>query len=373
MSQAAAARRHIVLTPGVTGADGVAELSRLVVRALGSAVGDPAASRVDVLSLGDPPGFTLRDHVPGARCFGAGGRKSRFIAAALRARLEGTAGSAVVCLHLHLSPVARLVAARAARLVTVLTGIEAWKPLRRAERGALRRADLLVAISAHTARLFREANPDFRDRSVQVCHPGVRDRSGVRVALPSSWGRERPQAGSFALIVGRMAAEERYKGHDLLLNLWPSVAAKMPGATLVVAGDGNDRARLEARAVEHVLFLGRVSDAVLADLYRDCAFFVMPSRHEGFGLVFVEAMGAGKACIGGAGAATELIEDGVSGLVVPPDDPERLLEALLKLFREPETRERMGRAAAARVGREFTEPHFQRRFRALLGIAPGAA
>ncbi len=166
-----------------------------------------------------------------------------------------------------------------------------------------------------------------------------------------------------------MAAEERYKGHDVLLDLWPRVTAEVPGARLVIAGEGNDRARLEAKAApleDGVSFLGRVSDETLAALYRHCAFFVMPSRDEGFGLVFLEAMRAGKACIGGIGAAAEIIEDGVTGLVVDPADPEQVLKAVLRLYREPETRERMGRAGAARVAARFTEGHFSRRFLALL-------
>ena len=71
-------------------------------------------------------------------------------------------------------------------------------------------------------------------------------------------------------------------------------------------------------------------------LYRRCAFFVMPSREEGFGLVFLEAMRAGKACIGGAGAAAEVIEDGVTGLVVDATEPEQVEKAVVRLFLEPE-------------------------------------
>jgi len=360
----------------MTGADGIAELSRLVVRALGPAGTEPAPAAVDVLSLTDPPGFGAsdRDGGAGVRFFGAAGGRARFVAAALRARMDDACGAQILCLHLHLSPVARLIAAPRAPLITLLAGIEAWKPLRRRERLALRRSDLLVSISAHTARRFLEVNPDLGDRPVRVCHLAVRDRDGSSPKLEPGVRGARPARGSFALIVGRMAADERYKGHDLLIDVWPRVVAEAPGAALVVVGDGDDRARLEARASrvgKHVCFLGGVPDGVLAELYRDCAFFVMPSREEGFGLVFLEAMREGKACIGGRGAAAEVIQDGVSGLVVSPDDPQRLLEAVVRLFREPDTRARMGQAGAERVAREFTEAHFRVRFRALLGPASG--
>lgn len=339
---AASGRRWTVLTPGLAGADGISELSRLVVGAVGPA---------RVLSLNDQDGR-------------AGGNKWRFVARALRSAIGRRPPTDIICVHLHLSPLAELMLGWRSRLTTVLVGIEAWRPLRWLERMAIRRSHALLAISEHTARRFREANPEFAHRRIDVCHLAVRDE-----VAPGARGEASGMPAAFALIVGRMAAEERYKGHDVLLDLWPRVTAEVPGARLVIAGEGNDRARLEAKAApleDGVSFLGRVSDETLAALYRHCAFFVMPSRDEGFGLVFLEAMRAGKACIGGIGAAAEIIEDGVTGLVVDPADPEQVLKAVLRLYREPETRERMGRAGAARVAARFTEAHFSRRFRPLL-------
>ena len=89
------------------------------------------------------------------------------------------------------------------------------------------------------------------------------------------------------------------------------------GGRLVV-GDGSDLSRLQSKAVRLKLgnaveFAGNVSEERLYAFYRDCSFFVMPSRAEGFGLVFLEAMRAGKPCIGAEGAAAEIIEHGVCG------------------------------------------------------------
>src|SRR5262249_26087317 len=158
-----------------------------------------------------------------------------------------------------------------------------------------------LANSAHTARRFVEANPAFGGRSIGVCHLGAPDEVDDGAGPETADG----PAPGFALIVGRMAAAERYKGHDLLLDVWPKVAAAVPDARMVVVGGGDDRARLEARAAAlggGVVFAGSLAPAALARRYRECAFFVMPSRGEGFGIVYLEAMRAGKACIGGAGA-----------------------------------------------------------------------
>jgi phosphatidylinositol alpha-1,6-mannosyltransferase len=268
-----------------------------------------------------------------------------------------------------MSPLAWMVAGSRSRLTAFLYGIEAWRPLERMERWALSRADVLIAISEHTARRFREANPAFDARHIHVCHLAVADAPAYCPSPP------RAAAPPTALIVGRMAAAERYKGHDLLLDLWPQILAQVPEAELIVVGEGDDRARLETRAAalrlrDRVHFLGGVSDSALEDLYRRCTFFVMPSRNEGFGLVFVEAMRAGRACIGGVGAAAEIIQDRVTGLVVDPQQPEHLLRGVLHLFQDPETRERMGRAAAERCAHLFTEQRFRERFRSALGLRP---
>ena len=214
----------------------------------------------------------------------------------------------------------------------------------------------------HTVGRFKEANPAFASTDVVVCHPGLPESPGRR----SDDSRAR---GSAALIVARMSAAERYKGHDALLDLWPGLLARRPDARLVVAGDGDDRHRLESRAqslgLSHaVTFAGRVSDARVNELYDECRFLVMPSRDEGFGLVFLEAMRAGKPCIGGRGAAAEIIEDNVTGLIVDPGSPGSHLElaaAVGRLFDEPDTCCRFGAAGRERFLSTFTDVRFRTR------------
>ena len=224
---------------------------------------------------------------------GAGGRRGAFLAAAAAVSLRCSPATEIVCSHLHLAPAAALQAWRGARVTAVLCGIEAWVPLRKPEAWALERADL-VAISQHTVDAVQERQPGVRVDG----RGGV--SSGPARRLPARPGRARAGRGSPALIVARMSADERYKGHDELLDVWPALLARKPDARLVVAGDGTDRPRLESRAaslgLSHaVTFVGRVGDDELAALYEQCRFLVMPSRDEGFGLVFLEAMRAGKA------------------------------------------------------------------------------
>jgi phosphatidyl-myo-inositol dimannoside synthase len=343
--------RSILLTPNVLGKDGVSALSREMARAL------PVPALI--LSLHDRPMPAELSPV-GLEVRGARGSRSAFLASAAIAARQAGGDATIACSHLHLAPIAKiltLLAGRGARLMTVLCGIEAWVPLRLLERWALTTSDV-AAISRHTVSRFRTANPALGSMDVTVCYPGL---PAASAAAP------RHGPSSIALIVARMSASERYKGHDALLDVWPQVMARHPDAVLAIAGDGDDRPRLEAKARDlgldqSVTFIGRIPDNALAGLYARCRFFVMPSRDEGFGLVFLEAMRAAKACIGGAGAASEIIEDGVTGFVIDPDSREALLAAILRLYGDDAGCAQLGAAGRARFLSEFTDRQFQARF-----------
>jgi phosphatidylinositol alpha-1,6-mannosyltransferase len=352
------ALRSILLTPNILGKDGVSALSREVSRAL------PAPSLV--LSLHDSP--AVGDSSADVELCGARGSRVRFLADVARAMPRVTPDTVVICTHLHLAPAARALAWRGQRATIILCGIEAWVSARPAERWAIAGGEV-VAISQHTVDRFKAANPALASTDVIVCHPGLPANVPSRVASPTA---VECANGPTALIVARMSAAERYKGHDALLDVWPRLSSDHPNAVLAIAGDGDDRPRLEARVAalgitRAVRFLGRVDDDRLDELYRECRLFVMPSRDEGFGLVFLEAMRAGKACIGGRGAASEIIQHGVTGLVVDPDSRPELMAALERLYSEPETCRQFGDAGRERFQTTFTSDCFQTRFTKAMG------
>src|SRR5262249_34546919 len=140
----------------------------------------------------------------------------------------------------------------------------------------------------------------------------------------------------------------------------------------IVAGTGDnlhfyrELARCEGVA-ERVIFTGFVPQPVLEELYRRCGVFAMPSRQEGFGLVYLEAMQAGLPCIASnADGAQEIIIDGEIGYLVAPDDPAALTAALTRLLGDAALRRTMGERAHAHFLRSFTEAHFHARFWKLL-------
>lgn len=348
-------RKVIILTPTIGGADGLSTLARQVVGAIGSW---PLAQRAElhVWSLHDQPAAesALDARV---RCFSARGSKLRYLRWGLVGALRSQQETLIVATHLGLAPVAVPMCRRGARLAVFLLGVECWRELRRRETRAIRRAKLLLPISHHTWRRFAEANPGLVELPHQVCHLGVADLEQVKTIGDSA---------SFALIVGRMASAERYKGHDELLEVWPEVLRALPQARLVIAGDGDDRPRLVNKAADlglngSVTFLGRVSDSRLNELYEQCTFVAMPSRNEGFGYVFVEAMRAGKPCIGAPGAAEEIIENGVTGLVLDSTERSLVRDAIIQLFCDPGMRHRMSVSARNVFKERFTESHFRDR------------
>jgi phosphatidylinositol alpha-1,6-mannosyltransferase len=303
-----------------------------------------------------PPG----DPLAGVRFRFASGRDWQMGRWATTAAMTNDEHSVLLLMHLNLAPIAVPWLASGRRVVIFLHGVEAWRRLSRPQQFVLSRADLL-ANSRYTAAKFAELNPELAHQPVRVCALGVADLATTTDEAASP---------KIALTVSRLSAEDRYKGHDRLIRLWPAVRAQVPGATLVIVGDGDDRQRLEALARDvvepgAVRFAGRVSEADLVGWYSRSAFFVLLSGREGFGLVFLEAMRAARACVTVSGAQDAIIEDGVTGLIVDADD-QRATDAVVRLFRDPQLRDELGANGRRRFLAEFTLERFSERLRALV-------
>jgi phosphatidylinositol alpha-1,6-mannosyltransferase len=169
------------------------------------------------------------------------------------------------------------------------------------------------------------------------------------------------------LTVSRLDANERYKGHDETLKALSLIIKDFPTLKYIIAGDGTDRARLEAfvnslSLNDYVIFAGRVSDNELAQLYAVCEFFIMPSKEvkeakklkiEGFGIVFAEAGACGKPVIGGkSGGIEEAVIDGITGLLVDTNE-HSIAEAITKLLKDKPLCQKLGMEARRRVVQEM--------------------
>lgn len=253
--------------------------------------------------------------------------------------------------------------------------LDVWSPDLSASRLAtLTDARVLISNSAFTASRARAAH-EGRLRPVP-CPLGLMDPEPIAgdpdATLVSLCGP------ATALIVGRVTSDERYKGHDQLIEAWPMVRAAVKDARLLVAGWGDDVDRLRRKATalgvaEAICFAGYVSEATLDALFARAGAYAMPSGREGFGLVYLEAMRRGVPCIGSTlDAAGEVIAHGETGFLVDRDDARELAGALVTLLGNPLRRQAMGAAARRRFQQHFTYEHFRGRLYPILAQAfPG--
>jgi glycosyltransferase involved in cell wall biosynthesis len=166
-----------------------------------------------------------------------------------------------------------------------------------------------------------------------------------------------------ALFVGVL---EPSKGVDILLDAFAEVLRRVPTSELWIVGDGPQRSEL-GRQVDRlgietaVRLFGARPRTDLPGLFDEARVLVLPSRSEGLGRVIVEAMARGRPVVASrVGGVVELVEDGVTGLLVPPEDPAGLAEALVRPLADRELAGRMGikarhQAEARDPSREFAD------------------
>ena len=301
---------------------------------------------------------------------GWGRSKARFVAHAL-----GLARGARIAYlgHPYFAPIGFLlrVANPRLRYWVGTHGVEVWRPLSPLCRSALRRADGVTAPSRFTLdHLIRTQGLDG-EKVALVPH-------GLDPAFADLESDDDPSSASESgqiLTVGRLLIIEPGKGVDTVIRALPTVLQAAPHAFFVVVGDGDQRPFLEGLAddlgVRHkVLFVGHVGERELKDYYKKATVVVMPSRQEGFGLVFLEAMAFGKPVIGGdVGGTPDVIVDGETGFLVKYGDVDTLAERLIRLLNDRDLCKRMGAAGRQRLKENYTFECFRKRLSGLLGDA----
>jgi phosphatidylinositol alpha-1,6-mannosyltransferase len=259
--------------------------------------------------------------------------------------------------HVNLGPLAlwvNLIQGQAKFWIAV-HGVEVWEPLPLVRRVALRKANGIMAVSRHTGEMTANVQAVLREK-IAVLSPAL----DPQYAMPEpvvDWPV--PPGSKVLLTVGRLLASEPGKGVDTVIRALPQLLNSFPNLHYVVIGDGDARPALERLAAEcgvaeRVHFSGSRTGA-LRGYFEAADVFVMPSRQEGFGIAFLEAMAAARPVVGAAcGGATEVIVDGETGFLIEYGDVPALATRLATLLVDDGLRQRMGEA-----GRRIAEERYQ--------------
>lgn len=242
------------------------------------------------------------------------------------------------------------------------------------EQAFLRQASFVSSNSMATARALQHVYDIKLDEIKHgIVHIGA---EAVADEAVRPFNLDQPPSKYTVLYVGRL---EKRKGISDLFGAIPKVLAEKPNVQFVIAGDDNSisdgfQAQKGMSYVSYfqqnfpqyaqqVTFLGHVEEDELQRLYQSCDLFVAPSLYESFGQIYLEAMNYAKPVIGcRAGGIPEVVEDGVTGLLVDPESPAKLAEAMLRLLRSPQKLYEMGIAGRQRLLEKFTHIEMARNF-----------
>ena len=254
-----------------------------------------------------------------------------YLRAVARERFRGP--DLVICGHVNLLPVAF------GRPVLLIYGIDAWKPIKsRLARMLLHRCRAVVSISNLTLERFlgwsQYNGPTFLlPNAIHAEEYGMREKRRDLVERYQLEGKR------VLLTVGRLDSAERYKGFDEVMAALPSLPADV---VYLIAGGGNDFERLQRLALDlgvgnRVVFTGLFPESDKPDLYALADVYVMPSRGEGFGFVFLEALATGVPAIGSnADGGREALLGGELGRLVDPANATELVAAINGLLARPQ-------------------------------------
>jgi glycosyltransferase involved in cell wall biosynthesis len=224
---------------------------------------------------------------------------------------------------------------------TVAHGVEAWSIQSPALQTALRHADHILAVSSYTRdRLLKEQNLDPSKISLL---PNTFDHNRFNIAgkpthLLERYGLKSEQP--IILTVNRLSLCESYKGYDKVLEALPQIRKAIPNIHYVIVGKGDARPHIEQLIRERqlqdcVTLTGFIPDAELCDYYNLCDVFAMPSKLEGFGIVYLEALACGKPTLGGnQDGAIDALCHGELGALVNPDDVEALAQTIIQILQK---------------------------------------
>jgi len=246
----------------------------------------------------------------------------------------------IICGHINLSPIAWIISCIFKIEYIVLTyGEDAWGIKSKFKLIALSYAHSIISMSHYTAQKIKEQVPQYKNEIFVL--PASIDTQLFRPDKRSDILSKRYNLDGYKVLMtlGRLDYADRDKGCDKVIISLPKVIEEIPKVKYLLVGEGDDIPRLLKLASnlglqDNVIFTGFIQHNELCLYYNLCDVFVMPSKQEGFGIVFLEALACGKPVIAGnQDGSREALLDGRLGLLVDPEDIDEISEAIIKILK----------------------------------------
>ncbi len=224
---------------------------------------------------------------------------------------------------------------------TVAHGVEAWQ-LKGIRKLGVRCSKGIFSVSRFTRSKILSRLPAYPRSAIPILHNTFdEEQFNLRmkpVHLMQRWGIAADDR--IILTVARLSARERYKGYDRLIMAMREIVKEIPNAKYIIVGSGSDDNRIrrlirDNHLQERVILTGFIPHEEMADYYGLCDVFAMPSKGEGFGIVFLEALACGKPVIAGnKDGSTEVFLSTSPGILVDPDNHIEIKEAVVKILKQ---------------------------------------
>jgi phosphatidylinositol alpha-1,6-mannosyltransferase len=280
---------------------------------------------------------------------GFGGRKEHFV---VQSFLCGLKADVILLSHIHLINIVFFIKRihPNKKIYLLAHGIEVWKKLSDSKLKMLNQLDKIICVSNFTADKIMEMHHIPADR-IEVLNNCL----DPFYYLPTQF--EKPQRlldryhlnreNLVLFSLSRLSSSEKYKGYDHTIELLPQLLEKYPNLVYLLGGkwDVVEKKRLEDLIVtnqlqDHIRMVGFIDEAELTEHFLLSDLFILPSKKEGFGIVFIEALASGLRVIAGnKDGSVDALQNGALGVLVDPDDQQGILSSICNLLRHTQTEE----------------------------------
>lgn len=276
---------------------------------------------------------------------GFNGDRKSFV---VKSFLKGIRSDVVILSHINLLSVAYLIKRfrPKTKVYLIAHGIEIWRKLPEPKLKALNRLDKILAVSHYTKEKIKSEHK-ISDNKIEVLNNCLdpfyyfpEDFSKPEVLLKRY---NLKKEHTILMCLSRLSSSEKYKGYDNVIKILPNLIQKNPEVIFLLAGKADEEEQLrlkkliaEYKIKNNIRLIGFVDEAELSDHFLLSDIFVMPSKKEGFGIVFIEAMASGlKVIAGNKDGSVDALNNGKLGKLVDPDDLNQVENALSELLDSP--------------------------------------